>query len=279
MSFLAFGIAIFATVLSPLTQDENPQQNTAAVPNDEATKPQEQAPATGFLYKTVEFQGTQYAYCVFIPPTYTEEQAWPVILALHGSGTVGDDGFLQTKEGISIAIRNNWKMFPAIVVMPQCRRGHWWQGEMLEMALKCVEDVSREYHCDQDRVYLTGLSMGGAGVWLLAARLPDAFAAVVPICGFWGHPFLPADANELAAAAKNLAKLPIWCFHGDADRNVPIERDREIIQAIESAGGQVKFTEIPGGQHNVWDNTYANPVLWKWLFAQKRGANSGATSK
>lgn len=271
MSFSAIGLICMIWPMSAQDNADNRNPQVSITPETQAVVPaSDTTPARGFLYRTVIHQETEYAYCVFVPPTYADDRAWPVILALHGSGEVGDDGFFQTEVGIGTALRKNWRQVPAIVVMPQCRRGRWWEGEMLEMALKCVEHVSRDFHCDPDRVYLTGLSMGGAGAWQLAARLPDAFAAVVPICGFWKHPQAPADMEELQAAAQNLSRLPIWSFHGDADRNVPIERSREIIKAIEAVGGAVKVTEIPGGQHNVWDRAYANPELWKWLLEQRR---------
>jgi predicted peptidase len=239
---------------------------------DSPAEAQRAMPATGFLYKTIKVAGETYAYCVYVPPDYTDQRAWPVILFLHGSGERGSDGFLQTDVGIGRAIRRNHELCPAIVVMPQCRAGKWWEGEMLELALRCVEAASQEYHFDPDRVYLTGLSMGGAGAWLLGSRMPDAFAAVVSICGFYGQPNVPAAPEPLADLASQLAKLPIWCFHGDADPAVPVERSREVVAAVRAAGGNIRYDEIPAGQHNVWDHAYGNAALWHWLLAQKRSA-------
>jgi predicted peptidase len=227
-------------------------------------------PATGFLYKTVKFNGEIYAYCVYVPPEYTDERAWPLILFLHGSGERGNDGFLQTEVGIGRAIRRNHQLCPAIVVMPQCRAEQSWEGEMLEMALRCVEDASQEYHCDRRRVYLTGLSMGGAGAWVLGSRMPEAFAAVVPICGFYGSHEAPASRAELAEAATNLAQVPIWCFHGALDPAVPVECSREMVAAVQAAGGEIRYDEIPEGKHNVWDQAYGEAALWRWLLSQKR---------
>lgn len=227
-------------------------------------------PATGFLYKTVKFNGEVYAYCVYVPPHYSGEHAWPLILFLHGSGERGSDGFLQTEVGIGRAIRRNHQLCPAIVVMPQCRDGQSWQGEMLEMALRCVEDASQEYHCDPERVYLTGLSMGGAGAWLLGGRMPEAFAAVVPICGFYGSHESPASRAELTEVAAKLARVPIWCFHGAQDPAVPVACSRELVAAVRAARGAIQYDEIPEGKHNVWDRAYANPALWRWLLSQRR---------
>ncbi len=252
----------------PAVESGNKNQEFEVTDSPAETQPTQTA--TGFLYRTIDFAGEAHAYCAYVPPEYTDQRAWPVILFLHGSGERGRDGLLQTEIGIGRAIRRNRKLCPAIVVMPQCRAGKAWQGDMLEMALACVADTSREYHCDPERVYLTGLSMGGAGTWLLGSRMPNTFAALVPICGFYRSHEAPAARAELADAAAKLARLPAWCFHGTADPAVPVERSREIVAAVEAAGGKIRFDEIPAGKHNVWDGAYANPALWRWLLSQKR---------
>jgi predicted peptidase len=142
------------------------------------------APASGFLFKTLTLEQETYAFTVYVPPDYTPTRAWPLILFLHGSGERGDDGLLASEVGIGTAIRRHREWFPAIVVIPQCRLGKDWVGPMATMALKCVEATSREYHVDPKRLYLTGLSLGGQGVWHIAAAHPDRFAALVPVCGF-----------------------------------------------------------------------------------------------
>ena len=250
---------------------------TFSIPSPQ-TAPAEppQPPATGFLYKTLTFGGDTYAYCVYVPPDYTPDRAWPVILFLHGSGECGSDGFLQTEVGIGTAIRHNYRLVPAVVVMPQCRPNQHWVGPMGRMALKCVEEASRQYRCDPERVYLTGLSLGGQGAWHLAASLPDTFAAVVPICGFAELGESTGMAEKLAP---NLTKAPIWCFHGEADVNVPVTKAREMVMAVRKAGGKVEYTECKGLDHNVWDRAYGDPELWKWLFSQKRAAPKAADPK
>jgi predicted peptidase len=219
----------------------------------------EAALATGFLRKTVELAGESYAYCVFVPPDYSPEREWPVILFLHGSGERGSDGYRQTQVGLGQALRWHHDRVPAIVVMPQCRADQKWTGPMAEMALKCVEETSRQYKLDHDRMYLTGLSLGGAGVWFIGSRLADQLAALVPICGF----------GDVTDAAK-LAQVPTWCFHGAKDNAVPVERSREMVAAIRAAGGDIQYTEYPDGGHNVWDDAYGDKEMWNWLFAQRR---------
>lgn len=226
-------------------------------------------PATGFLYKTITIDDETYAYCVYVPPGYTPKKAWPCILFLHGSGECGRDGFLQTDVGIGRVLRRQHDRIPALVVMPQCRPKHDWLGPMARMALRCLEQTSREYHLDRRRVYLTGLSLGGQGAWHLAAEHPKLFAAVVSICGF-------AELGPSSAAvprlAERLAGVPIWCFHGARDENVPVVKTREMVEAIRAAGGRIHYTEYPDGTHLVWDRVYENRELWRWLFEQKRSA-------
>jgi len=223
--------------------------------------------ATGFLYKTLTFNNETYAYCLYVPPEYTSEKPWPVILSLHGSGERGDDGFLQTDIGIARAIRRNRRLIPALVVMPQCRPDQAWTGEMARVALRCVEATSAEYHLDATRVYLSGLSLGGHGTWVLGAEFAHRFAALVPVSGFAE---LGQSTGRAEKLAPHLTNIPIWCFHGEADTNVPVDKSREMVAAIRRAGGNIQYTEYKGAGHNVWDRAYDDPELWKWLFAQRR---------
>ncbi len=225
--------------------------------------------AAGFLYKTLTLDHETYSYCVYVPPDYTPDRAWPVILFLHGSGERGSDGLLQTDVGLGHALRKNWRQIPAIVVMPQCRPEQTWVGPMGRMALRCVEEVSHEYHLDPQRLYLTGLSLGGQGAWFIAASLPDRFAAVLVICGFTE---LGQSTGEAAKLAPRLTNVPIWVFHGEQDTSVPVEKAREMVEAIRKAGGHVEFTSYKDGTHFIWDRVYENRETWRWLFEQKLAA-------
>src|SRR6266700_4686330 len=117
---------------------------------------------TGFLDRTITVAGTEYKFQVFVPDTWTKKQKWPVILFLHGAGERGDDGLVQTQVGIGRAIRMDRSRFPAVVVMPQCRKNVWWsQSPMDDLAMKALEAATKEFHGDPQRTYVTGLSMGG----------------------------------------------------------------------------------------------------------------------
>lgn len=195
-------------------------------------------------------------YLLFLPRGYkASQQNWPLMLFLHGIGARGTN-LASLKQDGPPKIVETAPGFPFILVSPQLSRGHDWNDDLL-MAL--LNDVVGHYRVDTNRIYLTGLSMGGFGTWSLAAAHPETFAAVVPICG-GGK---PEDAVKLAA-------LPIWVFHGAKDPTVPVRRSREMVEAIMAAGGHIKYTEYPEAGHDCWTQTYANPALYKWLLAQKR---------
>src|SRR5262249_6046448 len=127
-----------------------------------------------------------------------------------------------------------------------------------ERAMRVLDVVMKQYKVDPKRIYLTGLSMGGMGTWSLAVKHPDKWAAIVPICGR-GDP-------KQAATIKH---IPCWCFHGDADKAVPVTGSREMIDALKAAGGNPKYTEYPDVGHNSWDKAYGTPELYEWLLKQQ----------
>jgi predicted peptidase len=194
-------------------------------------------------------------YLLFLPQGYQEsKQNWPLMLFLHGSGESGTNVAKVKAHGPPKIVESK-PDFPFILVSPQSP-GRGWNIKTLTALL---DDVTAKYRVDTNRIYLTGLSMGGFGTWSLAAAHPEKFAAIVPICG-GGNP----------ADGKKLAGLPIWVFHGAKDPTVPVERSREMVAAIKAAGGNVKYTEYPEGKHDCWTETYNNPELYQWLLAQKR---------
>jgi len=242
---------------------------------------------TGFLNRTVVVGKTTYRYQVYVPAHWNKNQTWPIILFLHGAGERGEDGFMQTDVGIGTAIRTRNERFPAIVVMPQCRKNVWWTSPDMEaQALKALEQSTKEFHGDSRRTYLTGLSMGGYGTWAIAGKYPNKFAAIAPICGgiriperlrnLPGMPVQPEGVDVYAEAAKKLGPIPTWIFHGDKDPAVPVEESRKMAEALKAAGGHYKYTEYPGVQHNSWDKAYAEPEFVTWLLAQTFGAKPPA---
>ncbi len=236
-------------------------------------------PDTGFLNRTVVADGVTYKYQVFVPSNWTKKMTWPVILFLHGYGEEGEDGLVQTEVGLATAIRTHVDRFPTVVVIPQCRKKDWWTNPAMEaQALKALDQTMKEFKGDPQRIYLTGLSMGGYGTWALGSQHPGRFAALVPICGGVrlppGHDVPNAhdtddSADPYTAVAQKIAMTPVWVFHGGADDTVPVTESRQMVAALKAAGGNVRYTEYPGVKHDSWDTAYAEPDLFPWLLAQK----------
>ena len=234
---------------------------------------------TGFINRTVMLEGMRLPYQVYIPANYSEKEPWPVILFLHGSGERGLDGLRQTIVGLAPAIRADPARFPAIVVLPQAPPDSSWTGRPARAAMAALDAVTKEYRTDADRVYLTGLSMGGHGVWYLAYRHPERFAAVAPVCGWVSklpqfpqraHVVPPNDGPPFESLARKLKSVPIWIFHGELDTAVPVNESRQAADALKAAAANVRYTEFLGTNHNSWDPTYASVEFTNWLFAQRR---------
>jgi predicted peptidase len=195
------------------------------------------------------------SYLLSLPADYGKtRKTWPLVLFLHGSGESGNDLGKVKAHGPPKLVEANGP-FPFILVSPQSP-GRGWNPDVLNALL---DTVIKDYRVDKNRVYLTGLSMGGYGTWSLAAAYPQKFAAIAPICGGGS----PEDAVKLA-------KLPIWVFHGAKDPTVPLKRSEEMVEAIKAAGGHPKFTIYPDAGHDSWTATYDNPEFYQWLLAQRR---------
>ena len=232
-----------------------------------------------FLARTVEVEGVSHAYQVYVPSDWTPEKSWPVILFLHGLGESGSDGARQLRLGLPARIREI-SDFPALVVLPQCPRGAWWgEPEMESVTFGALEAAVKEFRGDRQRIYLTGLSMGGYGAWAFGYKYPERFAAVVPVCGGvssrgsftvppW-HPLERAPEDPYAETARALKDVPVWAFHGAADPRVPVSESRKLTEALEAVGGHVRYTEYPGVGHDSWNRAYWEKELLPWLLSQK----------
>jgi predicted peptidase len=189
------------------------------------------------------------------------DKAWPLILFLHGAGERAGGSKAPVDVGIGPAIRKyGEKEFPFFVLIPRCNAapGNWRaDGPDAQRALAMLEQVQKEFKIDGKRLYLTGLSMGGFGTWSLAAKYPERWAAIVPICG-------GGDAKTAAA----IKHIPCWCFHGDKDTAVKVDLSRAMIDALKAAGSTPKYTEYPGVGHNSWDQAYGTRELYTWLLMQ-----------
>lgn len=203
-------------------------------------------------------------YLLYLPKDYDQKEVWPLMLFLHGAGERGDNLDLVKKHGPPKLVAEG-KQFPFIVVSPQCPNGRWWEPVELKALL---DEIVEKYKVDKDRIYVTGLSMGGFGTWSLAVYQPNRFAAIVPICG-GGEPII----------AKVLAYPPTWVFHGAKDPVVPLERSEKMVEALKKNGGTVKFTVYPNAGHDSWTEAYNDPQLYEWLLQQKRTPKKTVSSK
>jgi poly(3-hydroxybutyrate) depolymerase len=233
---------------------------------------------TGFLNRSIEVNGNLHRYVVYLPDDWNRQQTWPVILFLHGSGERGSEGMDETQIGLPQAIRLHPDRWPFVVVMPQVpfSHHHWTDPDMMAMAMAALDAEVKEFHGDRDRVYLTGLSLGGYGTWEIAKAYPHRFAAIVPVCGgvFWSYqPDRWREVNILPAEyARAVGRTPTWIFHGADDPVVNPRQSLLMHQALKTVGGDVRFWEYAGIKHNVWDRAYAEPDLPRWLLAQRLSA-------
>lgn len=237
-------------------------------------------------YEKKEFiKGTDtLLYRILYPLNYDAGKKYPLIMFLHGSGERGNNNEAQLVHGGKLfADSANRQKFPAFVIVPQCPITDFWArlkrepgkndslgkfrfdsnqpiGTSLSLVSQLLDSLVATGTVSKKKVYLGGLSMGGMGTFELLWRKPDFFAAAFPICG-------GGDPEKVAIYGK---KLPIWLFHGDADKVVPASNSRLMRNTLQAAGAKVKYTEYPGVGHNSWDNAFAEPELLPWLFKQKK---------
>ncbi|WP_224243454.1 carboxylesterase family protein [Hyalangium gracile] len=227
-----------------------------------AVAPEAGAPAGTFVPKTIELHGRTWRYSVYLPPGHQPGQELPVILALHGAGARGTDGLRPQIQGVVTAAQAFPERYRAVLVLPHCPPDQSWSGDVADVALAALERTLQEYGGDRRRLYLVGQSLGARGAVDIATLHPHQFAAVVAVAG-----------RHLAPeqAARRLKSMPLWAWHGDADAEVPVARSRALVEALRAAGSQgVRYTELPGRGHYIFDTAFRDEELSRWLFAQRR---------
>lgn len=208
-------------------------------------------------------------YLLLLPEDYKaqKKERFPLMLFLHGIGERGTNVNVVKVHGPP-KVAEKMSNFPFILVSPQCPPGGWWDNETL---IALLDEVTDEYRVDTNRVYLTGLSMGGFGAWSLALAHPERFAAVAPICG-GGNP-IPIMGFD-GKRKETLKSLPIWTFHGDKDQAVPLSESERMVNFLKKYGCKdVKLTVYPGVGHDSWTQTYADPKLYEWFLSHRKGQN------
>jgi predicted peptidase len=206
-----------------------------------------------------QFEGKGGLQCMlFGSPTLDASKKWPLVIYLHGKGNR-----VLTREHLGFAAAcakpENYAERPCFIFAPQCPDENGWSGATGANVLKTVKDLMRQLPIDPNRVYLTGLSMGGFGTFAMLNDEPRLFAAAIPMAG---------GAN--VAIARNLRHIPLWIFHGEKDETVSPEADRALAKALEKIKAPAKYTEFPGEGHGIGGKVSDDPEVHKWLFAQTR---------
>jgi len=187
-----------------------------------------------------------------------EEGKLPLVIQLHGAGERGNG----KEDLINVEIHGFSKLmerkdYECILVMPQCPASTFWAARV-ESILNFIQQLIDEYNIDENRIYLTGLSMGGYGTWYTAMAKPKMFAAIAPVCG-----------GAMSWNAGVIKKIPAWVFHGVDDQTVSVYHSDEIVSRLEKLGAPVKYSRIEGVAHNVWTRTY-DEELMEWLLSHNK---------
>lgn len=201
-------------------------------------------------------------YLLYLPEDYEKaEKEYPLVLFLHGAGERGNDIELVKRNGPPKLIEEG-KNFPFILVSPQCPEQTRWNYQT-QTLIALLDEIESKYRVDKNRIYVTGLSMGGQGTWSLALTQPNRFAAIAPICGW-------TDTWEVC----KIKHLPVWVFHGAKDNVVPVTESQQMFDALKQCGAEnIKLTIYPEANHDAWTETYNNPELYNWLLSHSLNNN------
>ena len=201
---------------------------------------------------------------IHAPATFKRDQKIPLVIFLHGVGERGEDNERQI-NGLprTFASPENQTARPCIVVAPQCPPDVFWnQGDITKRIIALTETIAENMPVDEDRIYLSGFSMGGFGTWAVLGEAPKLFAAAVPIAG-GGNPGI----------ARDIKKVPIWNFHGDKDDAVDVKQSREMVEALEKVKAKITYTEFEGAGHGIADQVLNDPKVQEWLFSQTKAGS------
>ncbi len=219
--------------------------------------------------------GDSLLYRIYIPKKFKKERNYPLVLFFHGAGERGNDNVKQLTHGVEEILTYSKKNgIETFILAPQCPENKQWvdtpwdapshtmsdkPSSSMQLVLQLLDELIAVYPLDINRLYVTGLSMGGFAVWDIIQRFPDKFAAAVPVCG-----------GGDASLAYRVKDVPIWAFHGDQDKTILPKRSRDMINAIKLAGGNPIYTEYKGVAHDSWTKAYANQEMLNWMFSQNK---------
>ncbi len=235
-------------------------------------------------------------YRLLGPLRIEPDRRYPLIISLHGSGGIGDDNVSSLRFWNGVMARRRWReKYPAFVLVPQRKPGGVWgpkpdDGRVADFYVRndllpvfdLIAEIKREFPIDDSRIYAIGSSGGGMGTWNILLARPEMFAAAIPVCSR----FAPGP-DDVA----KLTRIPVWCFHGDADPLIDVEFSRRAFARLKEGGAVVKYTELRGIKHNAWiqaftyrgddeskgyvtrhsnDRCDLTPNVWEWLLRQRK---------
>ncbi|GGG05980.1 phospholipase [Dokdonia pacifica] len=229
-----------------------------------------------------EHQDKTLPYRILKPIDFDESKTYPLHIFLHGSGERGDDNQAQLKHGSELFIKQN-PTYPAIVIFPQCPADDYWAQRTysrnekiganvfkfpkeseptwaMSAVMALIDQYLEEAYIDKNRVYVSGLSMGGMGTFELLSRRPSLFAAATPICG-------GGNSDNVAKWAQ---QTPVWIFHGEDDNVVPSNYSKVMYNSLLKMKATPKLTLYKNVGHNSWDNAFAEKKLFAWIYSKKR---------
>lgn len=198
-------------------------------------------------------------YYLYFPKDYEskEDEKFPLLLFLHGGGESGESLETIKRNGPPKLIASG-KQFPFLILAPQNpHKKKWWNTNAV---VQLLDTIVKNNRVDVNRVYLTGLSRGGGAAWELAVQYPKKFAALAVVCGMAPVPY----------AAWIDKKMPIWVFHGEDDKSIPISESEAMVDRLKAMGYKVRFTRYPGVGHDSWVQAYRTDELYKWFVEQER---------
>jgi predicted peptidase len=238
------------------------------------TKPIDNRPAVQVINRSMELDGQLYKWSIMIPDS--AQRGGASLLFLHGAGECGTDGKKNLAVGLPPAVMKNPETWPFVLIVPQkpSMLSEWEDHERALLAM--LKEAHKDGFIDSDRLAITGLSQGGHGTITLASMHPERFRAAVPVCGYVERRVsragerleeIPANPDDPAVieAAKKLAKLPVWFFHGDLDNVVPSAESSALNEALQQRNADTRYTELADTNHNAWDPAYSNEQLAAWL--------------
>jgi predicted peptidase len=200
---------------------------------------------------------TIYRYLLYLPKNYARQPSrrYPLLVYLHGKSCRGYNLEKLKRYGPPYLVDKGWD-FPFIIVSPQCPPDRIWNTDDWFPAL--YKSLSDNYRIDRSKIYLTGMSMGGSGVWALAIKHPEYFAAAIPLCGGWRVRGIEAMNN-----------IPVWAFHGAEDDIVPPEETERMVEALRKAGGRVRYSRLEGQGHSI-HRVYEHEKIYEWLLRHRK---------